>query len=320
MNKIELNAYAKINLSIDVVEKRPDGYHDVAMVLQQIELCDAVTVKCLDDGYESIGVTANMKAIPQGMDNIAGKAAQLIKDIFPHKYKGSIYINIEKRIPLSAGLAGGSADAAAVLHALNIILKLDLTVSELMQIGVKLGADIPFCIMAQAAVNSDLNLSKEDVSTCALAEGIGDKLTPLPPLEAFVILTKPDISVSTAEIYANLKVDKIKKRPDTKNLIRGLKEKDISVIKKSMYNVLECVSIRRYPVIEVQKQKLEKNAPEGNAIMSGSGPTVFILACEETQAKSIFQNIKNGNSWYCITETSRLSFPCHNRTSHRIEY
>ncbi|HQC82200.1 MAG TPA: 4-(cytidine 5'-diphospho)-2-C-methyl-D-erythritol kinase, partial [Bacillota bacterium] len=258
MEQIQINAYAKINLSIDVLRKRDDGYHDVSMVLQQIDLHDTVTVSCCEDaGQGAIELSANIQAVPMGQDNIAWKAASLMKQLFPHKGRDAVRIHIEKRIPMAAGLAGGSADAAAVLHALNYLWQCGLSVEELMEIGVKLGADVPFCVMGQAAKNEDLNFNNGGISTCALAEGIGEKLTPLPPLKAFAVLFKPPVSLSTAEIYKSLDLNKVRTRPDTSSLIQGLREQDFEKVQASMYNVLEEVSTERYPVIAERRAWLE---------------------------------------------------------------
>ncbi len=305
MQKIELNAYAKINLSIDVTGRRPNGYHDVVMVLQQIDLYDGVTVSRYEGGPAgSIRLTSDRKGMPGGQDNIAWKAAELMKETFPDGMKESVEIHIEKRIPVAAGLAGGSADAAAVLHGLNILWECGLNMQQLMEIGVKLGADVPFCIMAQAAKDERLGFGGESVSTCALAQGIGEKLSSLPPLSAFVVLLKPGIAVSTADIYRNLDVNAIEKRPDTDGLIRGLKKESFAGVKAAMYNVLEEVSVRKYPVINEKKRLLQAIGPEAKIMMSGSGPTVFALTTDKDLAQTIFNEIKLTNPISFFVQTS----------------
>lgn len=309
MNQIQINAYAKINLSIDVLRKRDDGYHDVSMVLQQIDLHDTVTVSCCEDAGEgAIELRANIQAVPMGQDNIARKAASLMKQLFPHKGRNAVRIHIEKRIPMAAGLAGGSADAGAVLHALNYLWQCGLSVEELMEIGVKLGADVPFCVMGQAAKNAELNFNRGGISTCALAEGIGEKLTPLPPLKAFAVLFKPPVFLSTAEIYKSLNLNGIIKRPDTSSLIQGLREQDFEKVKASMYNVLEEVSTERYPVIAERRAWLEAISSHAKTMMSGSGPTLFALTRNKKLARDIFEKIKaNGdriNGDVFLTKTS----------------
>lgn len=309
MEQIQINAYAKINLSIDVLRKRDDGYHDVSMVLQQIDLHDTVTVSCCEDaGQGAIELSANIQTVPMGQDNIAWKASGLMKQLFPHKSRETIRIHIEKRIPMAAGLAGGSADAAAVLHALNALWQCNLSVAELMEIGVKLGADVPFCIMGQAVKNAVLNFDKGSISTCAFAEGIGEKLTPLPPLKAFAVLFTPPVFVSTAEIYKSLDLNKVRTRPDTHSLILGLREQDFEKIKASMYNVLEEVSVEKYPVIGENRAWLQSISSPAKTMMSGSGPTLFALTQDKNLANAIFKKIqedegkKEGNAF--LTETS----------------
>ncbi|GAB1475779.1 4-(cytidine 5'-diphospho)-2-C-methyl-D-erythritol kinase [Bacillota bacterium] len=296
MNEIKLKAYAKINLSIDVTGKRSDGYHYVKMIMQQIKLHDEIGLKYVEkDAGGLIGITSDLEELPKDSSNIAWKAAVLMRERFPDKAKGNIFIHIKKNIPMAAGLAGGSADAAAVLHGLNTLWECGLTVSELMNLGLRLGADVPFCIMGQTAANAAaaefpclITPSGESVSTCALAEGIGEILTPLKPLEAFVILCKPDISVVTAEIYKSLVLEDISKRPDTAAIISGLQHGDFHAVTSAMYNVLEEVSARKYPIIREEILRLREAADGEMAMMSGSGPTVFALISRESRARDIF--------------------------------
>ena len=296
MNEINMKAYAKINLSIDVIGKRTDGYHDVRMVMQQIDLCDIVNIRYVEKGGSGlISISTDSDDLPADGSNIAWKAAALMRGVFPDKGKGDIVIHIEKRIPIAAGLAGGSADAAAVLHGLNTLWGCGLSVSELIELGVRLGADVPFCLMGQAAANFSAGSyphilwpSGEAVSTCALAEGIGEILTPLTPLKAFLILSKPDISVVTANIYGSLNMEEISRRPDTPAIIHGLQSGDFHEVKIAMYNVLEEVSTRKYPIIQKEIQILRKVAVDERVMMSGSGPTVFALISDEIRARTIF--------------------------------
>ncbi len=307
MNEIKLKAYAKINLSIDVTGKRPDGYHDVIMVLQQIDLYDTVTVRSHGDiAGTPVRISSDSAEMPTGQDNIVWKAVHLIKEYCPDKARESVEIHIEKNIPMAAGLAGGSADAAAVLRGLNVLWKCDLSLSQLMEIGVKLGADVPFCIMGQAAKDNALGMSKEEASTCALAQGIGEVLTPLPPLSGCVVLSKPPIPVSTAEIYKSLDLNAIERRPDTQSLIKGLQRQDFSAVRAAMYNVLQEVSVRKYPVIAELIQLLGSIAPEAKVMMSGSGPTVFAITPDKDQALSIYNEIqlKHSNTFLVTTSLS----------------
>lgn len=282
MKTIELKACAKINLSIDVLRKRADGYHEVAMVMQQIDLWDRVRI-----GWEAgaggvggqtsgIRVDSNEPALPKDEKNIAYKAADLFRKLYPEK-DGNINIYIDKKIPTGAGLGGGSADAAAVFHGLNLLWGLNLPVSKLMEMGALIGADVPFLIMSQGASTGGLNPSGEKLSTCALAEGIGEKLTPLPPLKGGVVLKKPDLFISTAEIYKAVDLEKIEQRPKTQDLIEGLYEEDFGKVAASMYNVLEEVAVKKYPVIKVTIEEMDKLDGFKKVMMSGSGPTVFGL-------------------------------------------
>ncbi len=305
MNEIKLNAYAKINLSIDVTGKRLDGYHDVVMVLQQIDLYDIVTVGNHSDKADaSIRISSDSAEMPIGSDNIVWKAVQLMRECCPEKVGNRVEIHIEKNIPLAAGLAGGSADAAAVLHGLNVLWECKLSLSQLMEIGVKLGADVPFCIMGQAAKNSALGRKNEDVSTCALALGIGEQLTPLPPLSAYVVLSKPPIPVSTAEIYRSLDLNGIERRPDTGRLIQGLQQQRFPMVKAAMYNVLQEISKKKYPVIAEQILLLESIGSGAKIMMSGSGPTVFAVTQDKSQAEFIHRAIKTKYSKTFLVTTS----------------
>lgn len=297
--EITLKAYSKINLSIDVVGKRACGYHDVSMVLHQIELWDRVTVKYKKKDYiGTIEVTTDDDSLPVGNNNIAWKAADIMAKTFSNNHTGDINVHIEKRIPVGAGLGGGSADAAAVLHGLNTLWKCEMSLGELIEIGRKIGADVPFCLMGQAAKDISLIHTDETVSTCALAEGIGEVLTPLPPLESFVILSKPDIFVSTEKIYKNLKLEDIKNRPNTDVITCGLKESNFQKVSEAMYNVLEDVSMKLFPGIEKEKKFIERISEGKKAIMSGSGPTIIVLVHDKDQANRIYTKSLNGNQKY----------------------
>lgn len=308
MKRIVAKAYAKINLSIDVLGKREDGYHEVCMVMQQIDLWDRITVT-LKDGFspKAVSVTADTDTVPLDNNNLAYKAARLMMSRYCEREGDSIGIHLEKRIPVAAGLAGGSADGAAVLHALNKLWDLDLSLQELMELGVKLGADVPFCIMGQAAVNNESGFDKNQVSTCALACGIGEKLAPLPPIDAWVVLSKPPVRVSTAEVYGALTIRDINKRPDTENLILGLKEKDFNRIQKSMFNVLEPVSSRKFPEIADAKKRMEQNkelySGQFKVLMSGSGPTVFAVTPKKEVAELIYNDLKEINPTAFLVKT-----------------
>jgi len=304
MKEIKLRAYAKINLSIDVLGKRDDGYHDVSMVMQQVDLWDEVTVTS-HEGFRprSVTVTSNLDNLPVDESNIAYKAARLMLPRFCEREGDSIGIRLEKRIPVAAGLAGGSADGAAVLHALNHLWGLGLTLSDLMELGAELGADVPFCIMGQAALHPELRFNDGQASTCALAGGIGEMLAPLPPLAAWVVLSKPPVQVSTAEIYGALKLEEIKERPDTEGIIQGLHEQDFTKVSEGMFNVLEPVSTERFPEILNIKNRMQKNSGLYKTMMSGSGPTVFAVTPDKATAEQIYNGINNINAATYLVRT-----------------
>lgn len=258
MTSIQLKSRAKINLSIDVLGKREDGYHLVEMIMQTIDLSDIIKITIINE--DKIEIKSNSINIPLGIDNIVYKAAYLIKHKFDIKTGVEIYI--EKNIPVAAGMAGGSSNAAAVLIGLNKLFNLNLSEKELQILGLKLGADVPFCISGGAS----------------LAENIGEKLTSIDGLDndTFVLICKPNIFVSTKDIYEEIDSKEIEKRPDNNLLIELLKNNDVNQLAKNIYNVLEEVTKNKYPIIkEIEDTMLEEGAL--GSMMSGSGPTVFGL-------------------------------------------
>lgn len=272
MNQIELKALAKINLGLDVLGRRENGYHDVRMVMQTIYLYDDVRIEKTQS--EEITVISNLNFLPSGEGNIAYKAAKLLKDEF--KISGGIRITLNKHIPVAAGLAGGSSDAAAVLYGMNRIFRLGLSRQELMNRGVKLGADVPYCIMRGTV----------------LAEGIGEELSVLPAMpKCTVLIAKPPVSVSTKTVYEALDSGKIEKHPDIDGIINGLKNHDLRQIAGAMGNVLEDVTIPMHPVIETIKNEM-KACGALNAMMSGSGPTVFGLFENRADAREAQRRIR----------------------------
>ncbi|MDE6957639.1 MAG: 4-(cytidine 5'-diphospho)-2-C-methyl-D-erythritol kinase [Lachnospiraceae bacterium] len=273
MQEMSLKALAKINLGLDVLGKRDNGYHDVRMVMQSIYLYDDVFLKKTEE--EGVTIETNWGFLPVNENNIAYKAAKLLMEEF--SLPGGIHIRLRKYIPVSAGMAGGSTDAAAVLFGMNRMYKLSLTQEELKQRGVLLGADVPYCIMRGTV----------------LAEGIGEVLTPLPAMpKCYVLIAKPGISVSTKLVYEKLDAKEIKDHPDIDGVLKGLEEQDLKKVAASMGNVLEAVTIEEYPVIEAIKECMKKNGAL-NAMMSGSGPTVFGLFESRTAAKSAQQKIRH---------------------------
>ena len=272
MDKLELKALGKINLGLDILGKRPNGYHDVRMVMQTVMLYDDVTLEKKEE--EGIELTTNLSFLPVDSGNIAYKAAKLLIDEFD--LSGGIKIHLEKHIPVAAGMAGGSTNAAAVLYGMNKMYELGLTTEELMERGVKLGADVPYCIMRGTV----------------LAEGIGEILTPLAPLpKCYVLIAKPQFSASTKEIYEKYdsKTDII--HPDIDAIMDGLQNDDIKKVAANMGNVLEQVMIPDYPILDEVKKAMMDNGALG-AMMSGSGPTVFGIFDDRKLAKEAAAKIQ----------------------------
>ncbi len=276
---VRTRAHGKINLGLDVLRKREDGYHEVRMIMQQVGLYDGIEIRCLGvlGAARHIGVETNLKYLPVNENNLAYRAAALLMDEFG--IRESVHIKIKKMIPVAAGMAGGSADAAAVLKGINRMFGLGLTNAQLMERGVTLGADIPYCIMGGTAV----------------AEGIGEILTPIPPMpNCFIVLAKPGISVSTKMVYGNLKADEIKNHPDIDGMIDSIYRNDLNGMAGRLGNVLEEVTIPEYPVIGDIKQTM-LNMGAVNAIMSGSGPTVFGIFDDVYIAKNAYMALKSNS-------------------------
>ena len=275
MNDISVKALAKINLGLDVVRRREDGYHEVRMVMQTIHLFDRLEISRNDSGQ--ITMETNLSFLPTNENNLVYKAAKLLQDEFA--IKDGVHVWLHKYIPVAAGMAGGSTDAAAVLYGMNRIFELGLTKEQLMERGVKIGADVPYCIMRGTA----------------LAEGIGEKLTKLPPMvKCPVLIAKPQISVSTKFVYENLKLNENTIHPDIDRLVADISEGDLTKIAADMGNVLETVTIPEYPVIAEIKENMMQNGAV-NAMMSGSGPTVFGLFADESTAVKAYEAMKRSN-------------------------
>ena len=255
MEQIELRAMGKINLGLDVVRRREDGYHDVRMIMQTVRLYDRITIeKALGPG---ISLSSNLHFLPTGETNLGYRAAERL--LARHPDKGGVNIALNKRIPVAAGMAGGSSDAAAVLYGVNRLLGLGESMESLREIGAGIGADVPYCLMRGTM----------------LAEGIGDRLTRLPPCpECLVPLAKPPVSVSTKYVYESLKLDETTVHPDIDGMLAANAAGDLKGMCALMGNVLEEVTIPAYPVIG-ELIELMKEYGALNALMSGSGPTVF---------------------------------------------
>ncbi len=281
MNYLEIPAHAKINISLDVLRKREDGYHELRMIMQTLELHDIV---CLEAAGDGIGLECGSKWVPEDFTNTAWKAADLMKSRFG--IKDGLRIRIVKRIPVAAGLAGGSSDAAAVLRGMNEMFELGLGHDELRKLGREIGADVPYCIEGGTR----------------LAEGIGEILTELPSFDGVdVVLVKPDIGVSTQWVYKNLRLNGIteKDRPDTELLIEALKQRDIKAVAGNMKNILELVTIGRYDIVRKAKRLMAGSGAAGS-MMSGSGPTVFGLFMDTGAAEAAYRTLSSIAGWQCI--------------------
>lgn len=265
MNSISLKAYAKINLGLDVLGTLPDGYHEVKMVMQSISLYDKVNIKKNDSG--TINVKTNLSYLPVNGDNLVYKAAYIMKE--KYNIQDGFDIDLFKFIPVAAGMAGGSTDAAAVFKGINIMYNLNATEEELKELGVTIGADIPYCIMGGTA----------------LACGIGEKLTRLPGCpKCYFVIGKPYVNVSTKYVYENLVLDESTVHPDTDAIIDAISHANVAGIADNLCNVLETVTVAKYPQIgEIKKVMIEKGAL--NSLMSGSGPTVFGIFTDYEKAK-----------------------------------
>lgn len=274
-NDISLKALAKINLGLDVVRRREDGYHEVRMIMQTIQLYDRLDIKRTQE--PGIQIQTNLSFLPVNENNLIYKAAKLLMDEF--SITDGVSVKLDKRIPVAAGMAGGSTDAAAMLIGVNRLFSLGLTKRQLMERGVQIGTDVPYCIMRGTA----------------LAEGIGEALSPLPPMvKCPVLVAKPSISVSTKFVYQNLKLDDTTIHPDIDRLIDDIKAKNLHDIAAHMGNVLETVTIPNYPVIDEIKKHMLSNGAVG-AMMSGSGPTVFGLFDDEDTAKKAYKAMRSSH-------------------------
>lgn len=287
MKSIELKSRAKINLSIDVLGKREDGYHLVEMIMQTIDLYDII--KITENDIDEININSNSLDIPLNKNNIVYKAAELLKDRF--NIKSGLDIFIQKNIPVAAGMAGGSCNAAAVLVGLNKLWNLNLSEKQLQEIGLTLGADVPFCISGKTA----------------LAQGIGEELTYIKglPKDVSILICKPNLFVSTKDVYQGLDLDNIKDRPDNKLLIKCLEEGNIKVLSENMVNVLENVTSKMHEeILDIERIMMDNNAL--GSMMSGSGPTVFgLFEKEEDAIKGKEKLLEKYNQVYVVRSSER---------------
>ena len=272
MDRVVTKAYAKINLGLDVIRKRPDGYHDVKMVMQTVDLYDVLLVSKKEE--DTITISTQREDIPVNEDNLIYKAVKLMKEVYG--FPGGVHVELVKNIPIAAGMAGGSTDAAAAMRAINDLFELNRPAKELESHAVKIGADVPYCIQGGTV----------------LSEGIGELLTVLPNApQCILLIAKPDIMVSTKYVYENLNLPNIQKHPDIDAIVKAIKEGNVEGMIEPMDNVLASVTEEKYGIIKEIKQTMEKNGAI-KALMSGSGPTVFGIFETMVQAATAFDAIK----------------------------
>lgn len=272
MEKIVCKAMAKVNLGLDVLRRRQDGYHEVRMIMQSVDLYDVLTFEKTEAA--GIVIRTNKKNIPTDQRNLIYKAA----DLLMRKYSitDGLCVTLEKRIPMAAGMAGGSTDAAAVFVAMNELFSLHMTQESMCELAVTIGADVPYCI----------------VGGTVLAEGIGEKLTKLADAPACTLLiAKPSVGVSTKYVYENLHADKLRQHPDIDGMLTAICEDDLDGVAKRLGNVLETVTVKAYPVIEKLKSWMMEHGAV-NALMSGSGPTVFGIYKEAQEAQRACEQLR----------------------------
>ncbi len=274
IDKTTQRAYAKINIGLDVLRRRADGYHEVKMIMQTVDIYDELVLERRKE--PGIELRMDNSELPSGGDNLICRAADLL--FREKKITEGVNISLTKRIPIAAGMAGGSADAAAALRGLNELFDMGYSLKELQALGVGLGADIPYCLAGGTM----------------LSEGIGEILTPLPaPPAAHLVIAKPDINVSTAFVYGNLHADRLAWHPDIDGMIVALQKGDLDGITDRLGNVLETVTVKAHPVIEQIRELLRKQGAE-NALMSGSGPTVFGIFKEKETAARAAEAVERG--------------------------
>ncbi len=282
---IRLKARAKINLGLDVLGKRPDGYHDVRMIMQTIGIYDRLILTRLPE--DEIRIKSNLAFLPLNENNLIYKAIRLLKE--EYGFEGGVEVDLNKFIPVAAGMAGGSTDAASTMFGVNKLFDLGMSMGRMMELGVKLGADVPYCVMRGTA----------------LAEGIGEKLTRLKPMpHCWLLVAKPPINVSTKLVYENLDMSEVVEHPDIDGIISAIDAGDVAGIAAKMGNVLEQVTVPLYPIIDVIKKDMIEHGAL-NAMMSGSGPTVFGIFPDEQTALDCqaFLKEKGDARQVYITET-----------------
>lgn len=267
MNEYQMKAYAKINLGLDVVRRLENGYHEVRMVMQTVGIYDELQFQRTESG---IALTMDAGELPTDENNLIYRAAKLMKEHY--NIEEGIHIHLRKNIPIAAGMAGGSTDAAATMKGINRLFDLGISLGELMELGVGIGADVPYCVLGGTA----------------LAEGIGEKLTPLTPApNCYVLVAKPDLSVSTKYVYEHLDAAGIDTHPDIDGMVAAIEAGSLQGIIDRMENVLESVTIPAHPIIDTIKDRMRRLGAV-NSLMSGSGPTVFGIFTEESRAREAY--------------------------------
>lgn len=271
MTEYTLKAYAKINLGLDVTGKLPNGYHEVKMIMQSVGIYDELTLTKTDSG---ITIATDESELPTNEDNLIYRAAKLMFDTY--SITGGVHIQLSKNIPIAAGMAGGSTDAAATMKGINRLYQLNIPTQELMRISVSIGADVPYCILGGTA----------------LAEGIGEILTPLAPAPScHLLVAKPDINVSTKYVYEHLDASETLSHPDINGIVDAINMGSLQGIIERLGNVLETVTVEAYPIIsDLKKQMLELGA--AGSLMSGSGPTVFGIYTDEKSVQNAYEQIR----------------------------
>ena len=270
--KIYEKAPAKINLVLDALHKREDGFHEVEMIMTMVDLADRLEMEPL--ARDQIIISSQVGYIPLDAKNLAFQAAQLIKERY--QVKQGVYIHLDKKIPVAAGLAGGSSDAAATLRGLNRLWNLNISEHELCELGAELGSDVPFCVTGGTA----------------LATGRGERLQPISiPPQCWVVLAKPPINVSTADVYGKFRVNKVEQHPSVQNMINALDSGSFTEMCDSLGNVLESVTLQLYPEVKQLKESMIRLGADG-VLMSGSGPTVFGLVSKEAKLSRIYNGLR----------------------------
>ena len=280
---MKIKAYAKINISLDIVGKREsDGYHLLKMIMQNIDLYDEISI---EKQKKDITISCNKSYVPTDSRNLAYKAASLFKETY--NIEDGVHIDIVKNIPVSAGLAGGSTDAAAVLKLMNKIFKVNASNEEMMELGLKLGADIPYCINGGTA----------------LCEGIGEKITALPPFKnKILVLVKPSFGVSTKEVYKAFNLDRVRVHPKTENLIEAMEQDNLYYVANNMKNLLENVTLRKHNILIKIKEEMNRYGAVGS-MMSGSGPSVFAFFDDMLKAQRCYEKMKENHREVFLTRT-----------------